>query len=176
MMAARSINTALRGGGQNETACFEEFEARYRKEYSLFHDFLVAFYDMHQDETSYFWSAKKVTGSAEAELESFVELVGGGASNERALVDPGSYLAQRGPAFRELGDLVKKPVAHEGADRDVFQASLVKSVLKGSTRMQVQAALGANLDEHVPVRDGGLVPSADGMHWSYPQRQGADAA
>jgi len=167
LMAARSINTVLRGDA-DEAACMAEFEARYRTEYSLFHDFLVAFYDMHQDEESYFWSAKKVTNSAASDLESFVELVGGAASSERALVAPGSYAQRHSPAFRELSDLVDRPVAHDGADRDLFGSSLVRSVVKGSAMVQVQAALGANLDEHVPVRTGGLVPSVDGMHWSVP--------
>ena len=165
LMAARSVNTAL-GGDVDETRCFEEFEARYRREYALFHDFLVAFYDMHQDEQSYFWNAKKVTNSAASEFESFVELVGGGASNETALVDAGTYLAQREAAFRELSDVVDGPDVAFGEDRPLFKASLVRSVLKEGTRIQVQAALGENADERVPMRAGGLVASPDGMHWS----------
>lgn len=165
LMAARSINTGLRGD-LDETRCFEEFEARYRREYALFHDFLVAFYDMHQDEQSYFWNAKKVTNNTASEFESFVELVGGGASNEAALVDAGTYLQRRQAAFRELSDVVDGPDGAFGEDRPLFKASLVRSVLKEGARIQVQAALGENVDERVPMREGGLVASVDGMHWS----------
>jgi len=50
LLAARSINTSLKGGaaGVPEEACFSEFERRYRREYGNFYQFLVAFYDMHQ--------------------------------------------------------------------------------------------------------------------------------
>lgn len=167
LLAARSINTVL-SEEIEEGPCFEEFEARYRHEYSLFHDFLVAFYDMHQDQSSYFWNARKVTKSTVSDLESFVELVGGGASHEGALVDAGSYLAERGPAFKELSEVVEQPVQAAGEDRDLLQTSLARSVAKQGTRIQVQAEMGANTDEHLPVRDGGLVPSADGMHWARP--------
>ncbi|GAA4148094.1 NAD(P)/FAD-dependent oxidoreductase [Phytohabitans flavus] len=169
LLAARSINTSLRGD-IDETTCFEEFEARYRKEYARFHDFLVAFYDMHQDENSYFWKAKKVTQNVLPELESFVELVGGGASHEDALVDPESYLDRRGAAFRELTEVVEGPIQEAGEDRDLLQTSLARAVSREGTRIQIQAALGQN-DEQTPVRPGGLVPSADGMHWTSPERR-----
>lgn len=173
VLAARSINTALRGapGSPSEAACFDEFEARYRQEYARFHDFLVAFYDMHQDENSYFWNAKKVTHNVSSDLEAFVELVGGGASHEGALIDAGSYADRRASAFRELTEIVQRPVGVEGEDRDLLQASLVRSVVKEGARIQIQAAIGENADEHVPVRAGGLVPSADGMHWAVPAQQ-----
>jgi halogenation protein CepH len=169
LLAARSINTALRGG-VDEHACFEEFEVRYRQEYARFHDFLVAFYDMHADEQSYFWNAKKVTSNAGPELESFVELVGGGSSHEGALIDARSYAASRAPAFRELADIVAQPVTADGGDRDLMQASLARSVAKEGARIQVQAVIGENADEYVPVRPGGLVPTGDGMHWCWPTR------
>lgn len=175
LLAARSINTAL-SGEVEEGPCFEEFEARYRHEYSLFHDFLVAFYDMHQDQGSYFWNARKVTKSTVSDLESFVELVGGGASHEGALVNAGSYLAEREAAFKELSEVVEQPVQQAGEDRNLLQTSLARSVAKQGARIQVQAAIGANADERRPVREGGLVPSADGMHWSRPVGAGAQLA
>ncbi|MBB5870069.1 halogenation protein CepH [Allocatelliglobosispora scoriae] len=173
LLAARSINTALRGD-TDEAVCFDEFEARYRREYANFHDFLVAFYDMHDNEDSYFWKAKKVTNNVATELESFVELVGGGASREDALVAPESYVEKKAPAFRELAGLVEQPVLVEGEDRDLLQSELVKSVVKTGSRIQIQAAMGENADEHLPVREGGLVPSTDGMHWSLPSRHLAE--
>ena len=35
-------------------------EKRYRREFGSFYQFLLAFYDMQQDEDSYFWKARKV--------------------------------------------------------------------------------------------------------------------
>ncbi|WJK42600.1 tryptophan 7-halogenase [Solwaraspora sp. WMMA2056] len=167
MMAARSVNTALRDPAV-EPEAFAEFEARYRAEYARFHDFLVAFYDMNQDEKSYFWSAKRVTGSAAPELESFVELVGGATWREELLVTAGGGAGTEVSAVRQLADIVDQPVQRPGEDRDLLQASLARSVLKEGTRLQVQATLGGNQDELVPMRDGGLVPSPDGMHWVRP--------
>jgi halogenation protein CepH len=174
LLAARSVNTVLRNtvlrpaaGAPGETACLEEFEARYRQEFARFHDFLVAFYDMHTDEQSYFWSAKKVTGGAGGALESFAELVGGGSSDERALVG-GSYAAQRAGAFRELSDAAGQASGVAGEDADLLRTSLARSVTRAGTQILAQAAVGENADERTPVRPGGLVPSRDGMHWSWP--------
>ena len=60
MLAARSINSAL-AEMVDEDAAFHEFEQRYRREFGVFYEFLVAFYDLNVNEDSYFWSAKKVT-------------------------------------------------------------------------------------------------------------------
>ena len=109
LLAARSINTVL-AGEIDEASCFTEFDTRYRREFALFHDFLVAFYDMHQDESSYFWSAKKVTGSSAEHLQSFVELVGGGASGEAGLLRAGSYADRQAATFREFAEIVDRPV------------------------------------------------------------------
>jgi halogenation protein CepH len=179
LLAARSINTALANDAQAdrlladavpEAEAFTEFETRYRMEYARFHDFLVAFYDMHQDEDSYFWTAKKVTNSAASNIESFVELVGGGASNEIALVDPGSYLAERSAAFQELSEVVDRRARGKAENYELLQSALIRSVAKEGHRIQIQAAAGRNVDEQVPVRAGGLVPSADGLHWAQPTR------
>jgi halogenation protein CepH len=152
LLAARSLNTALRGTDEVEEATlFEEFELRYRQEYSRFHDFLVAFYDKHSDEESYFWKAKRVTGSAASSMQSFVDLVGGGSSDERALVDAGSYLDRR--------------------DGDIDD--MIWSVAEAGANIQVQAATGGTADEQFPVRPGGLVPAPDGLHWSLPPQPAA---
>ncbi len=44
-------------GEFDEEACFTEFERRYRREFGVFYEFLLTFYDMNQDADSYFWSA-----------------------------------------------------------------------------------------------------------------------
>ncbi|WP_331734400.1 tryptophan 7-halogenase [Streptomyces sp. NBC_00887] len=146
LLVARSLNTALRATTEaeiDEKTLFEEYEVRYRQEYMRFHEFLVSFYDMHSDEESYFWKAKKVAGGTASELQSFVSLVGGGSSDEPALVTD-SY----------------------GERRDVDDA--IWSVAQAGANIQVQAATGGTVDEQVPVRSEGLVPSADGMHWALP--------
>jgi halogenation protein CepH len=165
LLAARSINSTL-SGDFDESTCFEEYEARYRNEYSLFHDFLVAFYDMHQDEDSYFWTAKKVINSSAPGLESFVELVGGGASREGGLVNASSYTEQRESTFREFSELADRPAGEDGTDRELFDSALVQSVLEEGAKIQVHAALGGAADDEDPMREGGLVPSADGLHWA----------
>lgn len=88
LLAARSICTVLDSGSDiDEEICFEEYESRYRAEFDRFHDFLVSFYDVEQDEDSYFWSAQKITRGKGSDMESFVELVGGASADEGALFD-----------------------------------------------------------------------------------------
>lgn len=140
LLAARSLNTAL-SGAVNEEDCFAEYEARYRAEYQVFHDFLVTFYDVNHDEQQYFAEAKRVTKEAVPGPAAFVGLVGGGASDEAALTSE-SYREHRKEKLREQS----RGIHWEGH------------------RIQLQAAFGEALDD-VPVRDGGLVVSKDGMHW-----------
>src|SRR6185295_3326851 len=65
LLAARTINTCLRNTGIDEAVCFDEFEQRYRREFGNFYQFLVGFYDMHVDEDSYFWRARKIVNTEE---------------------------------------------------------------------------------------------------------------
>jgi FAD-dependent halogenase len=164
LLLARSINTWL-GGAVAEDRCFDEFEARYRKEYALFHDFLVGFYDMHKDEDSYFWSAKKVTGSQAAGLESFVELVGGGASGEKGLLNAGWYEEKRGAQFKEFSEIIDAPVGADNTNKKLFSGELVEAALAEGAKVQFLGVLGES-DEDEPVVPGGLVASADGMAWA----------
>lgn len=91
LLTARSINSVI-AGTIDEQAAFREFELRYMREYGTFYQFLVSFYDMHVSESSYFWTAKKLTGDTSSELESFVNLVGGVSSREAALTQAGTLL------------------------------------------------------------------------------------
>jgi halogenation protein CepH len=88
LLAARSINSVLADVLDEKTA-LSEFEARYRREYGVFYEFLMSFYEMNVNEESYFWHAKKVTNNEHTEVESFVELVGGVSSGETALTASG---------------------------------------------------------------------------------------
>ncbi len=80
LLAARSINTCLRDGLDEERS-FAEFERRYRLEFRAFHSLLVHLYDTHQDETSYFWKARNLLKTQEQANQAFARLVAGGATN-----------------------------------------------------------------------------------------------
>jgi halogenation protein CepH len=81
LLAARSINTSLEKR-LDEAVAFAEFEARYRREYRYFYDFLSAFYELDQDLESYYWAARKVLNAEERGDQAFLNLVGGDASGE----------------------------------------------------------------------------------------------
>ena len=170
LLAARSINSVM-AQLVGEQAAFEEFEQRYRREYGVYYEFLVAFYDMHVSESSYFWSAKKVTKNTSPELESFVDLVGGVSSGEAALAGADA-LAQR---FKDrsnefagaVDDLV---VNRERSMLPLFKSSIVRQAMQEGTQVQARAPLREDTEPEVPLFDNGLVPSADGLFWSVPGR------
>ncbi|MFS8197577.1 tryptophan 7-halogenase [Streptomyces sp. CWNU-52B] len=141
LLAARSLNTALRGDLE-ERECFAEYEARYRKEYQTFHDFLVTFYDVNRDEQEYFNEARRVTRDTAPGAAAFVGLVGGGASDDVAVLTSEPYRDQR--------------------KKDLLEQS--RGIHWEGHRIQLQAAFGEALDE-APVVADGLIVSQDGMHW-----------
>lgn len=156
LLAARSINSAL-AGTVPEAEAFAEFETRYRREFGLFYQFLLAFYEMNADERSYFWQAKKVTSRPVGELEAFVELVGGMASDEAALLG--------GRVRRTATDF---DTAH-GEAGALLASSMGADVMSEGIALQLRGtALGAPARREAPLRPGGLVPSRDGLHWERP--------
>ncbi|MFC9257365.1 tryptophan 7-halogenase [Amycolatopsis thailandensis] len=168
LLAARSINSVL-DGKVGEQRAFDEFEARYRREYSVFYEFLTSFYDMHIDEDSYFWSAKKVTKSSDTELESFVELVAGMSSTEFNLADTEAgvlRLKQRSAEFADAVDTLVE--AREENMTPLFRSSVVRQAMQEGSQVQTRAQLGDEAGEVAPVFDGGLVATPDGMSWSEP--------
>lgn len=80
LLAARSVNSIL-PGVISEDAAMSEFERRYRVEFEVYLNFLLAFYDMHADADSYYWSARKVLGTREPDRAAFVRLVAGAATS-----------------------------------------------------------------------------------------------
>jgi FAD-dependent halogenase len=167
LLAARSINSAMAGVVSEEVA-FREFELRYRREFSAYYEFLVAFYDLHVSESSYFWSAKKVTKNTSSELESFVELVGGVSSGEAALVEADA-LAKR---FKDRSSEFAGAVDNLVADPDqsmvnVFKSTVIRQAMREGTQVQARALLGEAVLE-APLFEGGLVPSGDGYFWAEP--------
>ncbi|MEV2236159.1 tryptophan 7-halogenase [Streptomyces phaeochromogenes] len=169
LLAARSINSVL-AGTIDEATAFTEFEARYRREYSVFYEFLISFYDMHVDEESYFWSAKKVTMSAEPELESFVELVAGISSPEFDLRDAESASLRFQKRSSEFSDAVDELVrTNERSMTPLFRSSIVSQAMQQGSQEQTRALLGADAGLDTPVVTGGLVPSEDGLSWTLPE-------
>jgi halogenation protein CepH len=168
LLAARSINSVLAQTVDEDTA-FHEFEQRYRREFGVFYEFLVSFYDMHVDESSYFWSAKKVTDASSSDLESFVSLVGGVSSGEAALATtealPQRYRSRSG----EFASAVDQLVANKGQSMvPLIKSSIVKHAMQEGAKEQARVLLGQDVDPETPLFEGGLVASPDGLSWSPP--------
>jgi halogenation protein CepH len=164
LLAARSINGGL-SGTLDEARLFDEFEVRYRHEYGLFYEFLASFYDMHQDERSYFWKARKVTNVGATELEAFVELVGGLASGDTAfdgLEEAGTHLAK---AATELDEAVGRLPDSDGLRNPLYESAGFRHTFQEGTILQERGLLGGPLEAETPLRPGGLIASEDGLTW-----------
>ncbi|MGD0703136.1 MAG: tryptophan halogenase, partial [Trebonia sp.] len=141
----------------------------YRREYGVFYEFLVSFYDMHVDEKSYFWSAKKVTDSTSSDLESFVSLVGGVSSGETALGTAETLASRYKSRSSEFAGAVDELIANnEQSMVPLIRSSIVKHAMQEGAREQARVMLGQDVEPETPLFEGGLVPSADGLAWSVP--------
>ncbi|MEU6231851.1 tryptophan 7-halogenase [Kitasatospora sp. NPDC047058] len=167
LLAARSINSTLAGTVEEEVA-MKEFEARYRREYGVFYEFLMSFYDMHQVEGSYFWQAKKVTQNSRGELEAFVDLVGGVSSGEAALSDADTVAKRLHQQTEEFASAVET-ISDGNTDNwaPLLGSSVVREAMTESSKMQMHAALGEDAEEETPLFEGGLIPSPDGLSWVH---------
>jgi halogenation protein CepH len=165
LLAARSINS-IRAGLVKEEAALQEFEARYRREYSVFYEFLLSFYEMHNDENSYFWRAKKLTRNTRSELESFVDLVGGVSSGESALVDADAVahrLLTHSQEFATAMDSLSG--GGTGGPATMPHLTVVQEAMKEGAKVQMNALLGEDAEQETPLFENGLIPSPDGMFW-----------
>jgi FAD-dependent halogenase len=168
LLAARSVNSVLAGSAGEDTA-FREFEERYRREYGVFYEFLVSFYDMHTDESSYFWSAKKVTDSTSSDLESFVSLVGGVSSGEKVLETSGTLAARYKSRAAEFATAVDELVANKQQSMvPLIRSSIVKQAMQEGANEQARVMLSEGAGPEAPLFEGGLVASPDGLSWSLP--------
>jgi len=163
--AARSINTCLRGE-LSEERCFEEYERRYRREFNVFYQFLLAIYDMNRDESSYFWSARQIVKTGGTDLEAFVDLVAGASAPESGWFgesDPWRP-AER---FGEVLERASSPAALDEGDIRLRADPLLGAVMRESGRLQLGGAPdGAPGLPDDALFEGGLVPSPDGLRWS----------
>lgn len=175
LLAARSINTRLRGDLDDEL-CFTEYEARYRREFGNFYQFLMAFYDMNQDMDSYFWSARKIVSTEERDNEAFIRLVAGRSQvDEPAFYEGHAFFdAREGfghwmeqslnpEATRAAGPRGSQPPRRVagGFDATDFMAGFTSEI----AQLQAQARLGERRGVEAPLGHGGLVPSRDGLEW-----------
>lgn len=175
LLAARSINTLLKGE-LDEASCFAEYERRYRREYGNFYQFLTAFYDMHQDPTSYFWAARKVLNTEERSNEAFVRLVAGVSAEDEPVFKSEEFFQVRvgfGDWFQDmLSHQAEDAVAADSVpefdqakfDPDRFMQGFNTEIVQ----LQTQALLGARRPTEAPLSQQGLVPSKDGFHWQRP--------
>jgi halogenation protein CepH len=162
LLAARSINSILDQTTDEETA-FHEFEYRYRREFGVFYEFLVSFYDLHVDENSYYWSAKKVTDDTNSDLESFVNLVGGVSSGEEALAR--RYKNRSGEFAKAVDDVIANKAQ---SMVPLMKSSVVKQAMREGAKEQARVLLGQDSVPEIPVFQGGLIASPDGLGWSLP--------
>lgn len=164
LLAARSVNTSL-DGQLAENACFAEYEARYRREYQLFYQFLQSMYDLNRDESSYFWEARKTLATDQDDPEAFVDLVAG-------VSGPDSVMFDR-TAMESFGDAFTHATSEEALNEGDAQFSgsgtrVLGTVLHEATDLQLQGALSGmreSLPMGKPLFEGGLIPSADGFRW-----------
>jgi halogenation protein CepH len=162
LLAARSVNSVLAGTVAEEPA-LREFEQRYRREYGAFYEFLIAFYEMHRDEESYFWEAKKLSrNDHRTELEAFVELVAGVSSGEAALANADAvadFLAAQGAELAAAVDRMTDTSAPRLA------LTVVRQAMRAGSQVQAHALFGEDTEPEAPLFPGGLVPSPDGLCW-----------
>lgn len=169
LLAARSINTCL-DNSQDETRCFNEFERRYRREFGVFYKFLSAFYDMQQDENSYFWEARKVLNTDESDIEAFIRLVGGVSTTGEHLYSSADEFKRSAAA---LGSSIQAAV-DESPDLDaagltfMAKSEEMSSLWQETRQVRAQASQGKRRRPERPLFADGLVPSADGLHWTDP--------
>jgi FAD-dependent halogenase len=181
LLAARSILTLLGGtAGLTEDECCAEFEDRYRREFGRFYQFLLGFYDMQQDEESYFWQARKILNTRERANDAFVRLVAGLSDPDEPLfAGPaaffdarqgfGTWFAEQLVAGAEAGSTgapaAPSPAAEPGGLESFDPEEFMRGFNKEIVSLQLLAVMRGVPRRERPIREGGLVPTADGLRW-----------
>ena len=147
LLAARSINTVLRGD-LDEERCFQEYETRYRLEYERIYNFLIAFYNVEQDVQGYYWEARKFNQTEERANDAFISLVAG--------VSSGDFFCSR-------EENVKIMTEHVAKSKHGFTTRSVHTQLDVGDRLR---EAHAKERAGAPVTAAGLVPSEDHLHWT----------
>ena len=170
LLAARSINSCLEQRLE-EGVAFAEFEARYRREYSYFYDFLTAFYELDQDVQGYHWAARSVLNTEEQGDQAFLNLVGGDASGE--LLHKVQCNATGRPQLARLlfpsaSQAPADVVSQNGNDTNEG-AQFWGELISEGAQLQLRAALKDSTPQERPLFPNGLVPSQDGLYWVMPR-------
>jgi halogenation protein CepH len=163
MLAARSLNTIL-AGELDEALCLEEFERRYRDEFRLFYEFLVAFYDMRQEWDSYYWTARELLGSSEQANAAFIRLVAGGASA------PEDFFGAQPGAGEAFSDVMTVAAELGDGRPEVLPAACALSAEALQARRRGRAIVTEGLGRMHALRDegadgAGLIASQSGLRW-----------
>lgn len=167
MLAARSLATILKGDMSEEVG-LDLYERRCRLEFSVFYDFLIGFYDMHQDAESYFWQARKVIASEESANHAFLQLVAGAGTTVTEFL----RLRERsGELFQLRVDSLVDPDKRADLFHELLKEREVTEVhmraIGRSARVGSPDGLDAPLDFHKRTEPTSpYVVSADGLHWS----------
>ena len=166
LLAARSINSILSGNISEKTA-LEEFEKRYKKEFSQFYQFLVSFYDREQTEDSYFWKAHKVldTKSSTAK-EAFVKLVSGFSQSSGEGISEEQIMENMRRQSQALDYTIEGTLSKKAPDAKVLNE--MKNRM-GERVTMIDGGPGVGHDTPAkgarPVTEGGLVPTANWLRW-----------
>ncbi|MES2824012.1 MAG: tryptophan 7-halogenase [Pseudomonadota bacterium] len=177
LLAARSINTALKGTIDKER-CFIEFELRYRKEFGNFYNFLMAFYDVGQGQEDYFWAARKILNTEEKSNEAFARLITGFSTEGIGkAASTEEYFTLRegfGAVFKEhiineakSGISAQTPnqktVHSTGIDMDQFMKGFTQEIVDLQLQAKLQQ-LGLSSDL-LPASSAAITVSGDFLHW-----------
>ncbi|WP_369200076.1 tryptophan 7-halogenase [Streptomyces sp. PU-14G] len=169
LLAARAINSVL-SGRVDERRAFTESEFRHRREYDLYYEFLQSVYDTHQDETSYFWTAKKLTGSTASESDSFSYLTAGMGAGEYTSPDDGPDASGAAPRSRVRGP------DEDSAMRAFWQGrteEFTTSNHPDPNHLRLDAEKHERLLRTIEAgwrsRPDRLTVSADSMYWEEPE-------
>lgn len=152
LLAARSVNSLL-AGEIGEADAFREFERRYRREFGVFYQFLLGFYDLHRDPDSYFWNARKILRFAASDRDAFIRLVAGLSDAEDRFESAEAFLESTIDESRVLDAVARAaPIARDEVERHT--AALFR---------ERRELLGENTG---PLFSDGLVASASQLRWA----------
>jgi halogenation protein CepH len=173
LLMARSINAVLRDEVE-ETTAFEEFEYRYRLEFELFYNYVIAFYDMQLGEG--FWHSRKVENSGELHNPEFIKLMTSGRD------EPTDYfMAKRGIGARAQAFVRQLKKAEKHDEKIAISRAMAEEIhaafqpKSGSRPFHLgfedirTMTWGRKPDNlpRLPVSPWGLIPTENGRSWRY---------
>jgi flavin-dependent dehydrogenase len=147
LLAARSINSALRGD-LNEAFCFDEFEIRYRIEFGKFYQLLIGLYDMRRDSKTYhMWLRYWIRSTNAFSLE------------------PADLGLEPAPAAATEGDdSLSAEIAKKQRDQLGYLRQLNRTLLESQ-----EGPLTMEQVPKIPFLQGTLQIASDRLHWELPR-------